>query len=381
VAGLSADSVLDAWRRAIDWLAGCQPTRPSGPIGPQALYLHARVEARGANPAVVERRFAELVSSASGYAPAREAHGEALDMLGKSRHAAAQYDAARELRSQARRGAPDRCFVLRNRRDFIDEVAAYTAVLRTGADKRRPLTYVARGNAYLAMGYAKLALLDYRLALELNPKLAEIKAFKGEAWAMLGNFSKAVSAFDEALQARPDDCETYGGRAIAKVALDRLAAADDDWRRQLGLLPMDRPAARACVLLRLADYAAALPELERALEREPCDPYWELYRLTALNRLAPGADLVPAAGPAEAWPGPLLALHAGRMSTEDVLRRADTADRLAEAQFQAAVVAWPSDRSQARRLWTQVVEKARPSLIEYAAARHELARGAGLPGR
>ena len=38
------------------------------------------------------------------------------------------------------------------------------------------------------------------------------------------------------------------------------------------------------------------------------------------------------------------------------------------------IVAYPHDREEARRRWQQVVDEAPPALIEYAAARHELAR-------
>ena len=167
----------------------------------------------------------------------------------------------------------------------------------------------------------------------------------------------------------------YGGRAIVRLALGRLDAADADWRRQLELVPTEQASARACVALRLADYEAALPELQRALEKEPADPYWRLYRLTALHRLGrtagqPGVD--GAAG--DAWPGPLLALHAGQLSADDALTRADNDGRRAEALFQLGVFAYPQDREEARRRWQQVVDEAPPAMIEYAAARHELTR-------
>jgi hypothetical protein len=140
-------------------------------------------------------------------------------------------------------------------------------------------------------------------------------------------------------------------------------------------LPPQQAAARACVSLRMADYAAALPELERALEKEPTDPYWRLYRLTSLRRVG-GKEEIPAldAMADDAWPGPLLALHAGRLSADDVLARADTEGRRAEALFQLAVTAWERDRAEARRRWEEVVAGSSPGLIEHAAARHELAR-------
>ena len=254
-------------------------------LGAHALYLRARRKARAGDLELAERQFAEIAAIAPTFAPALEAHGEALDMLGQSELAGSKYDIARRLRSQLRRGAPDRCFVLRNRGPFISDIIAYTAMLQSGSAKRRALTYIARGNAYLVTGYPKLALLDYGFALRLQPDLHEVTALKAEAQAMLGRHPQALHAFNTALAARPQDAEIYGGRAIVQLTLGRLDAADADWRRQLELLPLERASARACVLLRLADYEAALPELQRALEKEPADPYWQLYRLTSLHRL------------------------------------------------------------------------------------------------
>jgi len=125
----------------------------------------------------------------------------------------------------------------------------------------------------------------------------------------------------------------------------------------------------------MADYEAALPPLQRALEKEPGDPYWRLYRLTSLHRLGRTAGQLGLAGMAgDAWPGPLLALYAGQISADDVLTRADNEGRRAEALFQLGVIAWPQDREEARRRWGEVAAGTSPALIEHAAARHELAR-------
>ena len=178
---------------------------------------------------------------------ALEGHGDAADRLGHSELARAKYDVARKLRSAVRRGPPDRPFVVRNRGPFPAEIAAYTSVLLSVKD--RALPYVARGNALLAEGRAKLALLDYGCALSLKPDSREIAALKAEALLMLGRYEEALRAFDTALTARPNDAEIYSGRAIACLALGRLDAADADWRRQSELLPPAQAAARACVAL------------------------------------------------------------------------------------------------------------------------------------
>jgi hypothetical protein len=124
----------------------------------------------------------------------------------------------------------------------------------------------------------------------------------------------------------------------------------------------------------MADWALALPELETALMKEPRDPYWQLYRLAARHRLGMPADPAGIAS-IDTWPGPLLALHGGRIEPDEVLARADTDSRRAEAAFQLGVLALDRDRGAAETFWKDVVEGSSPALIEHAAARNELARG------
>jgi tetratricopeptide (TPR) repeat protein len=368
-----SEAILETWRRAVDRLGSGCIHRLSEEVGANALYLRARASARAGDLEKAAQQFADLAETAPTLTAALEGHGEIADRLGQSELARAKYDVVRRLRSAVRRGAPDRSFVLRNRGPFPAEIAAYTLVLQSV--KQRALPYVARGNALLAEGRAGLALLDYGCALSLKPHLHEITALKAEALLMLGRYEEALGAFHAALAARPNDAEIYSGRAIACLALGRLDAADADWRRQSELLPLEQASARACVSLRMADYEAALPALQRALEKEPGDPYWRLYRLTSLHRLGRTVGQPGLEGMADdAWPGPLLALHAGQLSADDVLTRADNEGRRAEALFQLGVIAWPHDREEARRRWEQVAAGASPALIEHAAARHELAR-------
>jgi tetratricopeptide (TPR) repeat protein len=368
-----SEAILETWRRAVDRLSSGSVHRLSEEGGATALYFRARASARAGDLEKAAQQFADLAEIAPTLTAALEGHGEAADRLGQSELARAKYDAARSLRSAVRRGAPDRPFVLRNRGPFPAEIAAYTSVLLSVKD--RALPYVARGNALLAEGRAKLALLDYGCALSLKPDSHEVTALKAEALLMLGRYEEALGAFDAALAARPNDSEIYSGRAIARLALGRLGAADTDWRRQSELLPPEQASARACVSLRMADYKTALPELGRALEKEPGDPYWRLYRRTSLHRLGRATGHFGLEGTAaDPWPGPLLALQAGRLSADDVLARADNEGRRTEALFQLGVIAWPQDRAAARRRWEEVAAGASPTLIEHAAARHELAR-------
>jgi len=78
--------------------------------------------------------------------------------------------------------------------------------------------------------------------------------------------------------------------------------------------------------------------------------------------------------PGSQWPAPLLALHAGQATEEDALARADMPCRRTETLFQLGVLALAGNPAAARRHWGEVVGRGAPALIEYAAARNELAR-------
>jgi tetratricopeptide (TPR) repeat protein len=281
------------------------------------------------------------------------------------------YSSHRRLRSRVRRAAPDRSFALRRASRFTSEVADYSWLLRSGRNQVFP--YIARGNAHLALGQPERAVVDYISALGCNPTLLEVVSLKGEALFMMGHYQEALAAFNTVLAERPRDVDALSGRAVVHLAAGRVADAILDWRRQLALLTPDRAAARACVALRLAEYALARPELDRALEHEPNELYWHLYRATAARRTGEPYVIGPPIASQE-WPAPLVELHAGRMSGPQALHFADTPERKVEAHYQLGVLALTSDLDEARLQFERVMDFGMPSLIEHAAAHHEMTR-------
>jgi tetratricopeptide (TPR) repeat protein len=330
--------------------------------------------ARAGDLEMAGRLYSDAAAMDPVFAEALEAQGEMLDMAGRSELAGAKYEAARGISAQVRQGPPDRPFAARQRGNFTSEILAYDSVLRSL--KKHALPYIARGNAYLAAGRPELALADYDRALKLKPGLLDVSVVKAEALIMMGKYAEALSTIDAVLAARASDSEALSCRAVALVALGRVDDANADLNRQIALLPTSQAAARACVALRLAAYELALAELDVALARNPHDPYWRLYRATAQVRL--GLPVDTGEGPTDlgpdAWPAPLIALHAGRMTEAEVLSRADNDNRHAEALFQFATLAVSRDKQAAERYWRQIVDLSSPSLIEFAAARNELAR-------
>lgn len=337
----------------------------------QALYRLGRTRMREGVLDEALARFDEAIALLPDYAEAIAARAESLDMLGQSQSAAPEYEKARRLWADQPSGAPDRSYLFRQHGRFSFEVDSYELALRrikTGA-----FPHLACGNALLAQGRAAEALQFYSSGLKIKKNNPDLTALKGEALSMLGRYSEAVAAFDFALAAQPKAPEVLNARAIARAAQGRIREANADWQEQLKLLGAGQCEARAYVALRLANYETALPEIERALARAPNDAYWQLYRLTALRRLGRHAGPVdlPSGG---GWPAALIALHAGSLDTDEVLKQADTPSRRAQAAFQIATIACETDRTVARKRWTEIVDQAPPALLEYGAARNELMR-------
>jgi tetratricopeptide (TPR) repeat protein len=299
------------------------------------------------------------------------ARAELLDAQGQSDAARGEYERARRLWAETPAGAPDRRYLFRRRGHFAFEIEAYDLVRSNVRNKILP--QLAHGNALLIRGRAAEALDSYERALKVSHNQPEILALKGEALSALGRYEEAIQAFDAVLAAQPADGESLNSRGIARMALGRIDEANDDWRRQLELLPRTQSAARACVALRQGNYGAAFHDFELARAKEPGNPYWLLYRLTA-GRLAgvPADPFVACAD--KRWPAALIAFHAGQATEEGLLGQADTPCRRVEALFQIGVLALAGNPAAARRHWREVVEHGAPTLMEYAAARNELAR-------
>jgi tetratricopeptide (TPR) repeat protein len=369
---LSSSDILQAaiaplarlWRRPKSVVVDVKP------VSAERHYRYGVLKVRGGDTDGALAEFDKALDRAPGFADAVLARAELLDGQGRCEAARGEYERARQLWSEMPAGAPDRRYLFRRRGHFAFEIEAYELVRANVRNKLLP--QLAYGNALLIRGRAAEALDSYQRALRIRPNLPEMLALKGEALSALGRYEEAIQAFDSVLAAFPADVETLNGRGIARMALGKLAEANDDWRRQLDLLPQAQSSARACVAMRQGNNEAAFHSFGLSLAKEPANAYWLLYRLTA-GRLT-GAPRDPIAVPGAQWPAPLLALHAGQATEEDALARSDTPYRRTETLFQLGVIALAGNPAAARRHWEEVVERGAPALIEYAAARNELAR-------
>lgn len=353
------------WRRSASAVADPQPDSAD------QHYRDGLLKMRGGDADGALAAFDKALFRAPDFADAVLARAELLDAQGRCDTARGEYERARRLWSEMPAGAPDRRYLFRRRGHFAFEIEAYDLVRTNVRNKILPL--LAHGNALLVRGRAAEALDSYERALRIKPNLPELLALKGEALSALGRYEEAIQAFDTVLAAVPADAETLNARGIARMALGKLTEANDDWRRQLDLLPQAQSSARGCVAMRQGNHEAAFHSFGLSFAKEPANAYWLLYRLTA-GRLT-GAPPDPMSLPADArWPAPLLAFRGGQATEQDVLSRADTPSRRTEALFQLGVTALAGNPAASRRHWGEVVERGAPALIEYAGARNELAR-------
>lgn len=319
------------------------------------------------------QKFDDAIALVPDYAEAIVARAESIDLLGQNADAPAEYEKARALWSRQRPAPPDLSYVYRQSGRFSFEIESYELALRrikTGA-----MPHVALGNSLLAQGRVKEALQCYDDALKVKKKDPNILTRKAEALMAIGRIREASDIFDALGNINFKSIDMLSSRAICRTHWAYFEGAHEDWRDQLELLGPGNHEARAYIFLRMIDYEAALPELERALAEKPDDPYLQLYRLTALRRLGRPANVKGLALPA-AWPGPLLALHAGEIEIDDVFERADTFRRRTEADFQLGVLAADRDLAKARDYWAEVIRYAPPWFLEYCVARHERERSA-----
>lgn len=353
------------------WRRNASVVHEVPPEGAEQHYRNGLLKMRRGDASGALQEFDRALAQHPRLADAVVARAELLDGLGRSEEARHDYERARQLWSELPAGAPDRRYLFRRRGDFAFEIEAYDLVRSNVRNKVLP--QLAYGNAQMLRGRPKEALDSYERALRVKPDMADLLAMKGEALSAMGRYDEAIEMFDRVLTAQPTDTETLNARGIARMALGRVAEANEDWRRQLELLPPAQRAARACAAMRQANYETAFQDFGLALAKEPSNPYWRLYRLTA-GRLI-GAPLDPIVLPAEQhWPAPLLALRGGQASEQQVLAAADTANRRAEALFQLGVLSLAGNPAAARGYWSEIVERGAPSLIEFAAARNELVR-------
>jgi tetratricopeptide (TPR) repeat protein len=100
-----------------------------------------------------------------------------------------------------------------------------------------PASYVFRGRAFLATGDFDRAISDLNRALELRPKLADALASRATVWVKKREFARALADLDLAISLDGENIQTYYARASVHEAKGNHDRAVADLSKAIELKP------------------------------------------------------------------------------------------------------------------------------------------------
>ena len=121
--------------------------------------------------------------------------------------------------------------------DWDLKIGGCTAAIRSGHWQGENLTaaYTNRGEAYRNLGDLTRAIENYGQALRLDPGNALVYNSRGNAYDDLGDHARAIEDYDQALGLDPGYAYAYNNRAGAHCALGQVEASFDDRAEALRL--------------------------------------------------------------------------------------------------------------------------------------------------
>jgi tetratricopeptide (TPR) repeat protein len=153
---------------------------------------------------------------------------------GKHAQALASFDAALALRNDHPLGQRLRAETLFRLGRFDDVIKAFDSYLLSG----KPLesVYRGRGLARTELGQYPGAIDDFTKALELHPTSA-VQAYRGWTYLVVDSPKLALRDFELAIELDPKNADAYNGRSFARVKLGRHREAVQDVAEALRLGP------------------------------------------------------------------------------------------------------------------------------------------------
>ncbi len=129
------------------------------------------------------------------------------------------------------------------------------------------ITYSNRGNSFYDLGQYDRAITDYDVALDLSPDDPVTLSNRGAAHLELGNNASALADLNEAILQYPENSVALTNRCWIHAVGGRYELARFDCDEALGLEPLDpiALASRAYVLMQLGDSAGAQEDADLAV--------------------------------------------------------------------------------------------------------------------
>ena len=98
-------------------------------------------------------------------------------------------------------------------------------VLSVATSNPKAIEALNEGVVFASEGNFKQAILQYNMAIEIDPDFFEAFAYKGEALMLVGNYTEAIESFDKALDIKNDSAEIWLIRGYTLSELSRYNEA------------------------------------------------------------------------------------------------------------------------------------------------------------
>lgn len=240
-------------------------------------------------------------------------------------------------------------------RQFDRALTLYTRAISAAnlSSKHLSNAHRGRGDVYFEKGFFAAAVKDYGRALALNPHNAAAFANRGNVRAHQGAFGAAMEDLNTAIVLDPRDAVAIQTRGNIYFYLGQFDMASADYRRSLDLAPND-------IFTVIWLYLATMREGKNG------------EALLYSSRKGKNLD---------EWPGPVISLYLGEISTADLIKIAsdypgqERRQLISEAYFYGGEYQLLHQNiEEAIKMFEQSVALGARTLVEHSAAKAELKR-------
>lgn len=172
-----------------------------------------------------------------------------------------------------------------SKNDFKGSVTEFTKALNL--NPKLALARFWRGACRLLVGDASGAIADLSRTIALNPTKVEAYMYRGSAYAKLGNRQQALADLDRAVALKPQSDVAYSNRCSLKFQLGDFAGAIRDCDRAIRLNPSEQYyySARGSAYYQLDRYREAVANHNIAIKLDPQNGVAYVNRGLALSGL------------------------------------------------------------------------------------------------
>jgi tetratricopeptide (TPR) repeat protein len=158
---------------------------------------------------------------------------------------------------------------LQEKKYHRDAIVLYGKIIEFKPDWNWP--YHNRGLAYADMGEYDKAISDYNKAIEIDPMDAGVyKAYlnRGNAYDSKGEYNQAISDYNKALEINPEYAEGYNNRGLAYANRGEYNQAISDYNKALEIKPeyAEAYANRGNAYCYQGEYDLAIPDYNKTIE-------------------------------------------------------------------------------------------------------------------